>query len=166
MRLFEQSLQAMAELDIDRTKKLAIGRAVTTYTMGHAQRGLTRVHGRATLSDPEWRAYADAYLQRLIDSGDFPHLAGFGTEALLHDENEEQGFDTGLDWLLTGIAAELSTRRARWAQLDAITGQRAQREQRLDAGHAATGDHDIQRRGAHRASTARRSCSATTPSGI
>ena len=55
---------------------------------------------------PAARAAAEAYLQGLADSGDFPNLAGIGTAGLLHNELEELTFAIGLNWLLTGIAAD------------------------------------------------------------
>jgi AcrR family transcriptional regulator len=113
MRCFEQALEAISDLDVERTKKLAIVRAVTTYAMGHAQVGLARGQFRESLSDREWRTSAAAYLERLVDSGEFPHLAAFGAEGLLPDENDKPTFETGLDWLLTGIATDANEIAAR-----------------------------------------------------
>ena len=55
---------------------------------------------------PEWRAAAEAYLQGLADSGNFPNLAAFGAAGLLDRKYDELTFETGLNWLLTGIAAD------------------------------------------------------------
>jgi AcrR family transcriptional regulator len=107
MRHAEQSLQATAALGLDRTKRLAIWRAVDSYTMGHANISLARDHGEGTTAtDPGWRAAAEAYLQGLADSGNFPNLAAFGAAGLLHNDYDELTFETGLNWLLTGIAAD------------------------------------------------------------
>jgi AcrR family transcriptional regulator len=107
MRHAEQSLEATAALGIDWTKRLAILRAVDTYAMGHAHTSPARDHSEGnTANDPGWRAAAEAYLQGLADSGNFPNLAGIGAAGLLHNENDELTFETGLNWLLTGIAAE------------------------------------------------------------
>ncbi len=104
MRHAEQSLQATAALGIDQTKRLAIWRAVDTYTMGHAH---ISPHSEGnTADDPGWRAAAEAYLQGLAASGNFPNLAAFGAAGLLHNENDELTFESGLGWLLTGIAAD------------------------------------------------------------
>ena len=107
MRHVEQSLEATAALGIDWTKRLAIWRAVDTYTMGHAHLSPGRDQSEGnTANDPGRRAAAEAYLQGLADSGNFPNLAGIGTAGLLHNEHDELTFETGLGWLLTGIAAD------------------------------------------------------------
>ena len=38
--------------------------------------------------------------------GNFPNLAALGVADLLHNDHDELTFETGLDWLLTGIAAD------------------------------------------------------------
>jgi AcrR family transcriptional regulator len=117
MRHVEQSLEATTALGIDWTKRLAILRAVDTYTMGHAYIRLARDHNESkTADDLGWRAAAEAYLQGLADSGNFPNLATFGAAGLLHTEYDELAFQTGLNWLLTGIAAEANQTGDRPAQ--------------------------------------------------
>ena len=107
IRHVEQSLQATAALGLDWTKRLAIWRAVDSYTMGHAHLSPGRDHSDGTTAnDPGWRAAAEAYLQGLADSGNFPNLAAFGAAGLLHPKYDELTFETGLNWLLTGIAAD------------------------------------------------------------
>jgi AcrR family transcriptional regulator len=107
MRHVEQSLEATAALGIDRTKRLAIWRAVDSYTMGHAHIRPGRDHRDGnTANDPGWRAAAEAYLQGLTASGNFPNLTAFGAAGLLHNDYDELTFETGLNWLLTGIAAD------------------------------------------------------------
>src|SRR5450755_3706286 len=57
MRHAEQSLVATAALGIDRTKRLAIWRAVDSYTLGHAHISPGRDQGEGTTAnDPGWRA--------------------------------------------------------------------------------------------------------------
>ncbi|MEW2243270.1 TetR/AcrR family transcriptional regulator C-terminal domain-containing protein [Streptomyces sp. NPDC026666] len=65
-------------------------------------------------AEPAWRASAQAHLDALAASGDYPHLAAFGTRGLLpgDDDGDDTMFDTGLEWLLTGIEARLSATRA------------------------------------------------------
>jgi hypothetical protein len=80
---------------------------VDTYAMGHAHLSLARDRSEgSTANDPGWRPAAEAYLQGLADSGNFPNLATFGAAGLLHNEDDELSFETGLNWLLTGIAAD------------------------------------------------------------
>jgi AcrR family transcriptional regulator len=107
MRHAEQSLQATATLGLDQTKRLAIWRAVDTYTMGHTHISPGRDHSKGnTATDPGWRAEAVTYLQGLADSGNFPNLAALGAAGLLRNDYDELSFETGLGWLLTGIAAD------------------------------------------------------------
>jgi AcrR family transcriptional regulator len=108
MRHVEQSLQATAALGTDWTKRLAIWRNVDSYTMGHAHLSPGRDHTEGTTADdPGWQAAAEAYLQGLTDSGNFPNLAALGAAGLLNrGDYDELTFETGLNWLLTGIAAD------------------------------------------------------------
>jgi AcrR family transcriptional regulator len=107
MRHVEQSLQATAATGLDPAKRHAIWRAVDSYTMGHAHLSPGRDPGDgSTANDPGWRAAAGAYLQDLAASGSFPNLAAFGAAGLLHSDYDELTFETGLGWLLTGIAAD------------------------------------------------------------
>ena len=109
MRHFEQSLQAVSGLQVSPDRKLAVLRAVDTYALGHVQvsHALHQTQRREGLTSSQWQATASAYLSRLAASGDFPHLAAFGTSALLDSEDDEPAFDTGLNWLLDGIAAAI-----------------------------------------------------------
>ncbi|HEX3955404.1 MAG TPA: TetR/AcrR family transcriptional regulator C-terminal domain-containing protein [Trebonia sp.] len=107
MRHAEQSLEATAALGIDWAKRLAIWRAVDSYTMGHAHLSPGRDQSDGnTANDPGRRAAAEAYLQDLADSGNFANLAGIGTAGVLHSEYDELTFETGLNWLLAGISAD------------------------------------------------------------
>jgi Tetracyclin repressor-like, C-terminal domain len=82
-------------------------RAVDSYTMGHAQLSPGRDHSDGnTANDPGRRAAAEAYLQGLADSGNFPNLAALGAAGLLRNDHDELTFEAGLGWLLTGIAAD------------------------------------------------------------
>jgi len=75
--------------------------------MGHTHlspAGITAT--AAPRTTPGWRAAAGAYLKGLAASGSFPNLAAFGAAGLLHSDYDELTFETGLNWLLTGIAAD------------------------------------------------------------
>ena len=107
MRHVEQSLEATAALGLDWTKRLAIWRAVDSYTMGHAHIRPGRDHSEGnTAPDPGRAAAAEAYLQGLAGSGSFPNLAASGAVGLLRNDHDELTFETGLNWLLAGIAAD------------------------------------------------------------
>jgi AcrR family transcriptional regulator len=107
MRHVEQSLEATAALGLDPAKRLAIWRAVDSYTMGHAQIRPGQDHSEGNPApDPGRAAAAEAYLQDLAGSGNFPNFAALGAADLLHNDYDELTFETGLGWLLTGIAAD------------------------------------------------------------
>jgi hypothetical protein len=75
--------------------------------MGHAHLSPGRDPGDgSTANDPGWRAAAETYLQGLTASGNFPNLAALGAAGLLRSDYDELTFETGLGWLLTGIAAD------------------------------------------------------------
>ena len=75
--------------------------------MGHAHlRPGQDHHEPSTPHNPGWRAAAEAYLHDLTGSGNYPNLAAFGAAGLLHSTYDELTFETGLNWLLTGIAAD------------------------------------------------------------
>jgi len=105
MRHREQSLAAVAGLDVDLFRKGALLEAVDAYTIGHVTMELAEreTKRRERLSDPQWHTATRAHLQRLLDSGDFPHLAGLGLDAGLSPAEQQRLFDAGLEWLLTGF---------------------------------------------------------------
>ena len=75
--------------------------------MGHAHIRPGGDHSDgSTAPDPGRAAAAEAYLQGLAGSGNFPNLAAVGAAGLLHNDHDELTFETGLNWLLTGIAAD------------------------------------------------------------
>lgn len=111
MRHREQSVAAIADLDVDLFRKGALLEAVDAYTIGHVTMELAEheTQRRERLSGPPWRTAMQAYLQRLFDSGDFPHLAGAGLDAGLSPADHQRLFDAGLDWLLTGFTTTLAS---------------------------------------------------------
>src|SRR5215831_4410786 len=110
MRHREQSVAAVAGLDADLFRKGALLEAVDAYTIGHVTMELAEreTQRRERLSDPQWRTATQAYLQRLLDSGDFPQLAGLGPGAGLSPADHQRRFDAGLDWLLAGFTTTLT----------------------------------------------------------
>src|SRR5262245_19655373 len=110
MRHREQSLAAVADLDVDLFRKHALLEAVDAYTIGHVTMELAEreTKRRERLSDSQWRTATQAYLQRLIASGDFPHLAAQGLNAGLPSAVHQRLFDAGLEWLLAGFTTTLA----------------------------------------------------------
>ena len=100
LRHFEQSLQAVAGLDVPHERLFELINAVDNFVVGSI---LDEVE--------EWRHPRDpadelGHLRGLIESGDFPLLAR-SFEARAHRPDPETRFERGLDWLLSGMAAEL-----------------------------------------------------------
>ncbi len=113
LRHIDQSLAAVSELPLSPERKRAVLLAVDTYTLGFVRwevkspkgdKGGTPCAGR-----PEGgptAAEIDAYIATQAASGDYPHLAEFvGKDIGLGVKAEK--FEIGLEWLLTGIAAEV-----------------------------------------------------------
>jgi AcrR family transcriptional regulator len=131
LRNFDQSLAAVSGLDIDRDRKIAILTAVDTYTVGQVVReiaSLPALDGTLALDavdQPEatssgstggtgrsWLRAAEGYVRRLVETGEYPHIAAFGIDAAIqaHEfdaDAAERRFTDGLTWLLDGIAATL-----------------------------------------------------------
>lgn len=136
LRNIEQSLAALSGLDIDRDRKISIMFAVDTYTLGQVARELAdlavldgtgareptsavdvvtpldRSRGAARETGQSWLRAAEGHLRRLVETGEYPHVAAFGIDAIIdaHEaENAaaERRFADGLTWLLDGIAATL-----------------------------------------------------------
>ncbi|HYX85215.1 MAG TPA: TetR/AcrR family transcriptional regulator [Gaiellales bacterium] len=103
MRHIEQSLAAVAGMGLDDGGMLAVIAAVDDYVIGHAFRRVTFEASR--------REFYAPYIERMLAKREFPNLerlyrGGFGNRM-----TDPERFERGLDWLLEGIAAELTRRR-------------------------------------------------------
>jgi AcrR family transcriptional regulator len=112
LRHIDQSLAAVSELPLSPERKRAVLLAVDTYTLGFVRwevRSLKGKDGGPCAGGPEagpTAAEIDAYIAAQAESGDYPHLAEFvGKNTGLGVKAEK--FEIGLEWLLTGIAAEV-----------------------------------------------------------
>jgi AcrR family transcriptional regulator len=110
MRHFEQSLAAVASLDIGREEVFELIGLVDDYVFGYSLREAQELeeHERG------WPAEVVEFLQREIDSGDYPLIAEFfgndaeaGVAEVLALFAVEGRFDRGLNRLLDGIEANL-----------------------------------------------------------
>ena len=95
IRHVEQSLAAIAALDIPDERRQAILSAVDNYALGHVTRELVEV--AVTRHD-------DTFVQQVIDGGTVPHIAAHGFRTL---GLPSPPFRDGLGWLLAGIEASL-----------------------------------------------------------
>jgi AcrR family transcriptional regulator len=144
LRHFDQSLAALSGLDVDRDQKIAILVAVDTYTIGQVVRelaGLRKLQADEAADDAtadartvgdartaggvgvgvgvervSWLRAAEGYLRKLVETGEYPHIAAFGIDSVIHAHEAETAaadrrFADGLTWLFDGIAASLTTER-------------------------------------------------------
>jgi hypothetical protein len=116
LRHIDQSLAAVAELPLAPERKRAVLLAIDTYTLGFVRwevmspkaKGGGACAGRPAAGPTA--AEIDAYLADQAASGKYPHLAEFvGKEVGLGVKAEK--FEVGLEWLLTGIEAEIGGAR-------------------------------------------------------
>ncbi|MCK9876404.1 TetR/AcrR family transcriptional regulator [Frankia sp. AgPm24] len=107
LRHAEQSAAAVAGLPLTPARRIALLCAVDTYTFG--QVGI-ELRERLTERDQD---QLTAYLDSMINSGEYPHLARLPRQELLAlGYQAEQSFDEGLGWLLAGVAASLGVARS------------------------------------------------------
>ncbi len=112
LRHIDQSFAAISELPLSPERKRAVLLAVDAYTVGFVrweERSLKANGGGPCSGGPEagpTAAEIDAYIATQVASGDYPHLAEFvGKSPGLGVKAEK--FEIGLEWLLTGIEAEV-----------------------------------------------------------
>jgi AcrR family transcriptional regulator len=110
IRHAEQSLAAVATLEADEQTKRVILTAVDDYTLGRVQREIVarELPKRQGFTDTAWRAEAAAYLDRVLASGQYPHLASSGGAGVIAEQDPERTFEAGLDLLIAGIAATIA----------------------------------------------------------
>ncbi|HEX4307895.1 MAG TPA: TetR/AcrR family transcriptional regulator C-terminal domain-containing protein [Solirubrobacterales bacterium] len=111
LRHIDQSLAAVSSLPLTPERKRAVLLAVDTYTLGFVRWEVMSPVADDTpcVACPGGgpsAAEIDAYIAEQAASGDYPHLAEFvGKDMSLGVKAEK--FEIGLEWLLTGIEAEV-----------------------------------------------------------
>ncbi|HVO54523.1 MAG TPA: TetR/AcrR family transcriptional regulator C-terminal domain-containing protein [Solirubrobacterales bacterium] len=110
MRHFEQSLQAVASLDLDQTLVFEVIGQVDDYVFGYALRELQERQE----NERGWSPDVVAFLQRELDTGEYPLIrqylgedASAGIERVLELFSGKGRFERGLKRLLDGIEADL-----------------------------------------------------------
>jgi len=118
LRHFDQSLGAVSSLPLSPERKRGALLAIDTYTLGFVRWEVisgSREKGRgpdcaAVPDDGPSAEEIDAYIASQVASGKYPHLAEFATKG--HKKKMSLGvkaeaFDSGLNWLIAGIEAEV-----------------------------------------------------------
>jgi AcrR family transcriptional regulator len=112
LRHIDQSLEAVASLDLPPARKRAVLLTIDTYTLGFAgwevRSTVAEKRGRDAVASRKSDALA-AYVKSQAASGEYPNLAKLSGEELRLDVGAES-FEVGLEWLLAGIEAEVATR--------------------------------------------------------
>ena len=119
LRHIDQSLAAVSSLPLTPERKRAVLLAVDTYTLGFVRweliseksKGESTGAGCAEIPDDgPSAAEIDAYLAEQVATGKYPHLAelkGKGHKKDMSLGVKAEAFSSGLEWLLSGIAAEV-----------------------------------------------------------
>jgi AcrR family transcriptional regulator len=106
LRHVEQSIAAVADLDVDRETAVAMVMAVDDYTIGHVFRRFRFAEGERPTTTPEDRER----IRELLGTGEFPLLAAaYAPESDLAPPDDT--FDRGLEWLFEGMEAFLNAGR-------------------------------------------------------
>jgi AcrR family transcriptional regulator len=123
LRHFDQSVGAVAELDVDLKTRMAIVALIDDYVFGYSLRAfLEGLEHRAEEADPGWVQAVFDYMAVELETGAYPNLAdivdanraaGGKDEDLSKMALDEARFEWGLECVLDGIEAELKRRRGR-----------------------------------------------------
>jgi AcrR family transcriptional regulator len=123
LRHFDQSIGAVADLDIDLKTKMEIVALIDDYVFGYALRAyVAGLEQRAEEADPGWVQAVFDYMAVELETGAYPNVsrtleanraAGGKDEDLPAMALEEGRFEWGLERVLDGIEAQLTPRRGR-----------------------------------------------------
>jgi AcrR family transcriptional regulator len=113
VRHFDQTLQALAPLDVDLAAKLDIIHAIDEYVFGYCLHERTTLHEDAATGDE-----MVAYVAELVADGGYPEVARLVDEeglarlwtSILANARDPQRFDRNLARLIDGIARDLQSR--------------------------------------------------------
>jgi AcrR family transcriptional regulator len=105
LRHVEQSMAAVASLDLDARDTMLVLSAVDDYVIGHMTRALARrsIEDQLGADGQDWVEAMTPWIESMLESGSFPNVArvfreGEGFDAMLIDS-----FEPGLELVLDGI---------------------------------------------------------------
>ncbi len=107
LRHIDQSLAAVSELSLPPERKRAVLLVVDTYTLGFVRWELKAMESGAGDDSGPSGAEIDAYITAQAASGNYPHLHELGGKKSMSLGVKAEAFETGLNWLLAGIQAEV-----------------------------------------------------------
>lgn len=104
----EAILAAIAEMGLSNADTVAVLSTVYGYVSGMARNNVEYAQAAKTtgVSDEEWWAAQAPFLEKVLNSGDYPHLTRVSEAGAWN--NPDEGFEFGLKCVLDGIAAQLS----------------------------------------------------------
>lgn len=108
LRHIDQSMAAIASLDLPFERKRTVQLTLDTYTLGYVRWEVFAPNAGGICAGEQLpsQQQVDSYLREQVASGDYPHLAEFAASELTLGVKPES-FEAGLEWLLAGIAAEV-----------------------------------------------------------
>ena len=114
LRVVEATFSAVSVLGVGIDAMMEIVGQVTAYVTGYVHEELTddKARRRSGLDREQWFRRQQPYVQKLIDSGDYPMLKRIVGEAELPHMDPGARFERGLSRLLDGITANLPARPA------------------------------------------------------
>jgi AcrR family transcriptional regulator len=115
LRHIDQSLAAVSELPLPPERKRAVLLAVDTYTLGFVRWELKAIDKGKGPAGPcagiddggPSGAEIDTYIAAQAASGKYPHLHELGGKKNMSLGVKAEAFESGLNWLIAGIAAEV-----------------------------------------------------------
>jgi AcrR family transcriptional regulator len=123
LRHFDQSVGAVADLDIDLKTKMEIVALIDDYVFGFSLRAyFAGLEQRVEEAEPGWVQAVFDYMALELETGAYPNVtrileanraAGGRDEDLPAMALDEDRFERGLEHVLDGIEAELTRRRGR-----------------------------------------------------
>lgn len=107
----EQSLAAIACLHLDSPTSLAVINSIDSYVIGYALRDIAgkEAEKRSGIDDDEWMEAVAPYVEKTLATGAYPHFRKFVENPF--DLHDHQQFDFGLDCLISGIDARVSSEK-------------------------------------------------------